>query len=150
MKTIRWINHAVLLIYLLFWVDQAVGFFEAYDSIVVEHMEAYGENFIYVTFFALILILFYRIFSKNKNRAYNSTIMCMSVMSALTFYMLGDSVYVYLPWNHNERFVISEYILIYLSAFTVLWLMVNVLCQLIIKHKHRLTIKIQDKKEKML
>ena len=137
MKIFMWINRAVLLIYLLFWVDQAVGYLEAYDSIVVEHMEVDGQTFVYVTFFALITILVYRFFSKFKNRVYNSTIMCMSVMVALSFYILGDSIFAYLPWNHNERFVIPECFLIYLSAFTTLLIAANIICQIIVKYKHR-------------
>lgn len=137
MKIFMWINRAVLLIYLLFWADEAVGYFEAYDSIVVVH-EVDGQIFVYVTFLALIPILVYRFFSKFKNRVYNSTIMCMSVMVALSFYILGDSIFAYLPWNHNEGFVISECFLIYLSAFTTLLIAANIICQIIVKYKHRL------------
>ena len=121
MKLITKCNIAVLLVYLLvFLVEVIKSFF--YDSIVVSLSN--NSNVFLVVILLLAVALVFGI--KNKKRLHFYTVICMVTVSMSVILLMSESIYFYLPWNHNEQFIFLECFLIYFAFFTLVWSFLNI------------------------
>ena len=134
MKLIKWINYIIVLLFSLFWLNDAHGYLEAHDSLFVFND---GEQIAVFGLAALACVAAYLIFSKHPNKLYHSSVLAIAVFVVVTFLIFDGRIYFYLSLQHNERFVIHEYILIYLSAFAAIWLAVNLVLFVVNRRKKK-------------
>ncbi len=110
MKKIYFVNTFLLSVFLLIWLIEIISYF-IYDSI----LEFNNESFI-ITIALLILFLF--IFVYKRFKIDNLSIVCLLIASGFMILILRDSILFYLPFYHNEHFIIKECIIIYYSLLT--------------------------------
>lgn len=121
MKIMCKCNAIITVCFLVFWSKEIIKSF-FYDSTIINETKALGNIIIILLFIILVIYIAHSFFTR---RIYRCTIVSMFTMSITTITFLYDSIFFYLPWNHNERFLISECILIYLSLFSLIWLFIN-------------------------
>ncbi len=129
MKIICRCNVVITVCFLLFWIIEIVKSF-FYNSTIINVDKPSGHI---VSIISFIILTLYIVHSFLSQKVYRCTIVCLFIMSISTIVFLNESIYFYLPWNHNEQFIISECILIYLALFSLVLLFFNV----VIYWRHR-------------
>ena len=126
LKIICRCNTVITVCFLLFWVIEIVKSF-FYNSTIINVDKPSGHI---VSIIAIIILTLYIVHSFLSKKVYRCTIVSLFIMSISTIVVFYESIYYYLPWNHNEQFIISECILIYLALFSLVLLFLNVVIYL--------------------
>ena len=108
--------------FLFFWVIEIVKSF-FYNSTIINVDKPFG---LIVSIISFIMLTLYLVHSFLSQKVYCCAVVCLFIMSISTIIFFYESIYFYLPWNHNEQFIISECILIYLALFSIVLLFINV------------------------
>ena len=117
MKKLFLINMVFLLIFLVIWIFEIICYINN-DSILI------NENLpIIISLVLFVVLIFYIIYNKFKIGFLG--VICLFLISGITLLILRDSILFYLPFYHNERFVIRECIVIYYSLLSFIFSIVS-------------------------
>ena len=133
MRIICRCNLMVTICFLLFWFIEVIKSIFFNSTIINSDIPSTNV----IATILLFLLISYIIHSFLIKKIYCCTIVSLLIMSICTIAIFYESIYFYLPWNHNEQFIISECILIYLAFFSLIWLIFNCIIHFVRKHKGR-------------
>lgn len=119
MKAIHRCNMVFIISILLFWMLEILKCF-SYNSTLMNMNEIPKFIIVILVIGAFIVYVIYSFFSKPLCRY---TVIVLFSLSVGTIILLYESIYFYLPWNHNEQFIFNECALIYLAVFSLVWLL---------------------------
>jgi len=108
----------LIICFLLVWI------IEIYKSFLNNSTIINNKSFECVVVMAFIVsVVLLAFFSPYFKKIHYAKTVILLTFSISTILILHESIYFYLPWNHNEQFIVSECILIYLSFFSLLLLL---------------------------